>query len=292
MQKLIYSILTVVVISSLTFAQMKLQLPAEVTSENNETLLNRNIESNFQLNVLPEATAPGGMKDFVKGMFLLGILADISLPFGEGDDELTGNTFEPGFKHIASTGFSGHVVASYVVTTSFLVSLRGGYISFGTKTQEGEEFGSTYKWENKFSQIPILIGGYYLIPTGSGFRPYVGTALGVFIQNYEFTGTYTYEGLQKIQQEISEETADVSSTGFGIVPAVGFYYLIGSVALHLAVEYTYLFSKLEFTEDDYEFSELSKISGVAGIAQEEEYKESYNVNYLSFLLGVSFPLGK
>jgi len=290
MQKLIYSILIAFVISSLSFAQMKLQLPMKITGETQESFINQDIEPNLRLNALPETTAPGGISDFAQGMFLLGVLADVSLPFGEGDDQVTGNTFEPGFKHIASTGFSGHVEASYVVATSFLVSLRGGYISFGTQTQEGQDFGETYKWENKYSQIPILIGGYYLIPTGSGFRPYVGTALGIFIQRYEFTGTYTYTGLLKIQQT-STETADVSSTGFGIVPAVGFYYLLGSVVLHAAVEYAYLFSKLEITGDDYESNYLGKISGVSGISQ-DEYKESYAVNYLSILLGVSFPLGQ
>jgi len=249
------------------------------------------------LELPPEVTAPGGIKDFVKGMILLGILADVSIPFGEAKsvDELEGSDLEPGFKHIAGTGFSGHIVASYVVSTAVLLSFRAGYISFGKQTQEEEdEFGQTYKWENCYSQIPILLGAYYLIATGSAFKPYVGLALGVFIQRYEFTGTYTYEYEYKImatQQQTSTETADVSSTGFGIVPAVGFYYMLGSVMLHASFEYSYLFSKLEVTGDDYEFSELEKGLGFAGINQEEEYKESYNVNYLSVLLGVSFPLG-
>jgi len=288
MRRILLLVLSVILVSSLSLdAQMKLKLAQDITGETPQSLVNHNLESNLNLELLPEATAPGGMKDFVKGMFLLGILADISFPFGEGSDELQGNTLEPGFKHIASTGFSGHVVASYVVSASFLVSLRGGYISFGTQTQEPEDFPGA-KWENEYSQIPILVGGYYLISTGSGFRPYVGTAVGVFIQNYKFTGTYPYEGFLKIQQQTSTETADVSSTGFGIVPAVGFYYFLGSVVLHVAAEYAYLFSKLEITGDDYSFSELAKTSGI----NQEEYKESYSVNYLSVLLGASFPLGQ
>ena len=98
---------------------MKLQLPAEITGETQQTLINQDIESNLQLQVLPEATTPGDMKDFVKGMILLGLLADVSFPLG---DENTG------FKHVAGTGFSGHVVGAYLVSTSFLIALRAGYI--------------------------------------------------------------------------------------------------------------------------------------------------------------------
>jgi len=300
MRRTLLFIFSLFLVSSLCInAQMKLQLSQEIIGEQPASFTNNNLESNLNLELPPEVTAPGGIKDFVKGMILLGILADVSIPFGEAKsvDELEGSDLEPGFKHIAGTGFSGHIVASYVVSTAVLLSFRAGYISFGKQTQEGEdEFGQTYKYENCYSQIPILLGAYYLIATGSGFKPYVGLALGAFIQRYEYTGTRTYEyeydNMAGVQQQYEEtETADVSSTGFGIVPAVGFYYMLGSVMLHASFEYSYLFSKLEVTGDDYEFSDLEKGLGFAGINQEVEYKESYNVNYLSVLLGVSFPLG-
>jgi len=38
------------------------------------------------------------MKEFLKGMMMLGILADVSFPMGSDN----------GFKHITGTGFSGH----------------------------------------------------------------------------------------------------------------------------------------------------------------------------------------
>lgn len=281
MQKIFLILLTFLLVSSIAFAELKLKLPAEITGETTSSIINKNIEQNLKLTIPAEAVPPADMKEFVKGMIMLGILADVSIPMGSDD----------GFKHIASTGYSGHIIASYVVATSFLISLRGGYISFGTQTQEGEEFGQTYKWENKYSLIPILLGGYYLIQTGSGFKPYVGAALGVFIQNYEFTGTYSYDVFMKVQQETSTETADVSSTGFGIVPAVGFYYLLGSVALQVALEYTYLFSELKITGDDYSYTSLGKESGILGINQ-EEYEENYSANYISINVGVNFPLGQ
>ena len=62
--------------------------------------------------------------------------------------------------------------------------------------------------------------------------------------------------------------------------------------LHAAVEYGYLFSKLELSEDDFPVpEELGKVSGFTGTNQEESWTESYTANYLSILLGISFPLG-
>jgi hypothetical protein len=67
---------------------------------------------------------------------------------------------------------------------------------------------------------------------------------------------------------------------------VGAYYIAGSVMIHLAVEYAFLFSNLP--EPDLEDLELTKVSGVA---QEEEESTDEKASYLSFLLGVNIPLG-
>lgn len=273
MRRTLLFIFSLFLVSSLCInAQMKLQLSQEITGEQPTSFTNNNLESNLNLELPPEVTAPGGIKDFVKGMILLGILADVSLPFGDG------------FKHVAGTGYSGHVMASYLVSTSLFLAIRAGYISFGTQTHEGEEFGYAYKYEDSYSQIPILLGAYYLFATSGKFKPYIGLALGVFIQTYSYNWSddYGYGDPQILE-------GDASSTGFGIVPAVGFYYILGSVMLHAAVEYAYLFSEGPTVEYEYE-NEIQKVSGYNGITQEEE-ESVEKPSYLSILLGISFPLG-
>ena len=282
---------TIIALLGVTFsanAGMKLQLRSDLAKSNTETFGNHNYQSNLNLKLPAEITAPGGMRDFYKGMLLLGILADVSFPFG--DEKVTENPpFEPGFKHIAGTGFSGHVMLSYAVAASVLLAIRVGYLKFGTQTHEESDQYSSWKYEDKFSQIPILFGAYYLIATGSAFRPYIGLLLGAFIQSYKYSGTYTYDDGEFMQT--FSESADKSATAFGIVPALGFYYILGSVMLHLAVEYAYLFSKLELKEGDYSGQELSKVSGPNSITAEGDVYESYTINYLSVMFGISFPLG-
>ena len=273
MRLLVYTFIALFVVLSFSFAQMKLQFPAEITGETEESFVNRDIESHLKLDVLPEATALGGMKDFVKGMILLGLLADVSFPLG---DENTG------FKHVAGTAFSGHVVGAYLVSTSFLIALRAGYIKFATQTTEGSEAGFTYKYEDSYSQIPILLGAYYLFVTGSGFRPYLGVALGVFFQTYTVNWQESGFGPDFTLDE------SFSNTGFGVVPAIGFYYLLGSVVLQMAVEYALLFSEGPTVEYTY-VPELGKTSGIAQDITEES---SDKPSYISVNLGVSFPLGK
>jgi len=281
MRRTLFFIFSLFLVSSLCInAQMKLQLSQEITGEQPASFVNNNLETNLNLELPPEVTAPGGIKDFVKGMFLLGILADVSLPFGDG------------FKHVAGTGFSGHVMFSYLVSTSVFLAIRAGYISFGKKTHEGNENGFEYKYEDSYSQIPILLGAYYLFATSGKFKPYIGLALGIFIQTY----SYNWREDSGFGDPWTQE-GDASSTGFGIVPAVGFYYILGSVMLHAAVEYAYLFSEgptVEYDEYEYEYESpgLSKGSNYTGISQDEDEGESADkASYLSILLGISFPLG-
>jgi outer membrane protein W len=277
MQKIFLIILSILFISSFSFAELKLKLPAEITGETTNSIIKKNLENNFKLSIPAEAVPPADMKDFVKGMILLGILADVSIPMGSDD----------GFKHVAGTGFSGHVVGSYLVSTSFLIALRAGYITFGTQTEEGSEAGYSYKYEDTYSQIPILLGAYYLFSTNGAFKPYIGAALGVFFQTYSVNWT---EDSGFGEPFVLDES--FSNTGFGVVPAVGFYYLLGSVALQLAVEYAILFSEGPTVEYTYDPGEFTKINGINGVAQEEYEEESEKPSYISINLGVNFPLGQ
>ena len=282
MFKVLLTVLSIIVISSLSFAELKLKLPADLTGETTQSLVYKNVESNLNLNIAPEVVPPSDMKEFVKGMIILGLLADVSFPMG-GDED---------FGHFAGTGFSGHAMLGYVVANSWLLTLRGGYVAFGEQTTTGTNGIYDYTWTESYSQIPILLGAYYLFNTNNAFKPYIGLALGLIIQNYTFEGTYNDVAFP---QFTFTESADKSSTGFGIVPALGCYYLLGSVMLNLAVEYNMLFGGFELTADDFETNQLAltKINGTAGIAQDEgDYSEEYTVSYLSVLLGVSFPVGK
>jgi outer membrane protein W len=283
MRKVFLTLFTVALISSLGFAEMRLQLKSDLMSENDNSIISNDLKSNLKLEVPSEVIAPpADMKEFVKGMIILGLLADVSFPLG-GDED---------FGHIAGTGFSGHAMIGYVIANSWLITLRGGYVKFGEQTTSGNDFGADYTWTDNYNQIPILLGAYYLFNTSSAFKPYIGLALGLIIQNYTFEGTYSYEFGGTTYTDT--ESADKSSTGFGLIPALGAYYMLGSVMLNLAVEYNVLFGGLELTDADFVYNPggLGKSNGITGIAQEETYSETYTISYFSVLLGVSFPIGK
>jgi outer membrane protein W len=276
MQKVLSVLLVLFLISSQGFAEMKLKLRSDLMEMQNKSLFNNDLESNLKLQLPEQVVPPADMKDIAKGMIILGILADVSFPLG-GDE---------GFGHVAKTGFSGHVMAGYAISTSFMLALKAGYIKFGTNTTDESIPGvGEFSYEDSFSMIPILFGGYYLFATGSAFKPYLGLALGLFIQNYSYTWTSNYNFFGQTQTETFE--GDASSTGFGVVPSAGFYYMLGSVMLAVAVEYAYIFSDLP-SEDEENYT-LGKLSG---IAQEEEESSSEKASYFSVNVGVAFPLGK
>lgn len=278
MKNFLFVLFAIFLVSSFSFAEMKLKLRSDLMNSQTQSVINKNLETNLKLNIPAEVAPPADMKDFVKGMIMLGILADVSFPMGDG------------FKHVAGTGFSGHVVGSYLVSKSFLIALRAGYITFGTQTEEGSVPGFyDYKYEDTYSQIPILLGAYYLFSAGSSFKPYIGAALGVFFQTYKVNWQEDY-GFG--EPDVLDES--FTSTGFGIVPAVGFYYLLGSVVLQVSAEYALLFSEGPTVEYDYVVPTLEKGSNYTGIAQDEGTDEetSDKASYISVNLGVSFPLGK
>jgi len=238
-----------------TQAGMKLKLQSDLSKEMTKSLGNHYLESNLKLELPAELSAPSG-QDLYKGLWMIGFLLDYTLPFGDED----------GFKHIAGSGFSGHIFASYVLSKAFLIGIRAGYIKYGEQTEEGEN----YKNVDKYNQIPILLTAYYLITTNSGFKPYLGLAFGLFLQTYCYEWEYSYSGSEPMTQ-----TGEESSSSFGIVPTIGFYYFIASaMMIQFAVEYNYLFSSLPVGDDDSDSNgDIPKASS------------------LSILLGLSFALG-
>ena len=271
MNKVFFTVLSIFLISSLSFAELKLKLPAELTGETTKFVINKNIESNLKLSIPSTVVPPADAREFVKGMMLLGILADVSFPLGSDD----------GFKHVAGTAWSGHVEFSYFINAMFRLTFRGGYINFGTQTEEG----TGYTYEDTFSQIPLLIGAYYMFQTGGGFKPYIGIALGAFFQTYSVNWTEDFGFGDPFVLDDS-----FSNTGFGVVPGLGFYYLMGSVLLQFAAEYTYIFSDGPTVE--YDNTYVPPLGKTTGIAQDETGDEdNEKASYVSVLLGVSFPVG-
>ena len=111
------------------------------------------------------------------------------------------------------------------------------------------------RYEDSFSQIPLLLGAYYLIASGGNFKPYIGLALGLFFSTYSYKWSYSYFG-----QTFNEE-GDQTETKFGIAPTLGFYYFLAATTmLHVAVEYGIIFQELGET------SNLSYLSIMAGVA--------------------------
>ncbi len=205
MNKVVLTVFSIILISSLSFGELKLKLPADLTGETTQSIINKDIESNLNLNVPSEIVPPSDMKELVKGLMLLGILGDVSFPMGS----------DSGFKHIAGTAWSAHLEYSYFVSPAFRITFRGGYVNFGAQSEEGSGPGYSYNYEDTFSQIPILIGGYYMFQTGSGFKPYIGLALGMFFQTYKVSWTETYSVGDPFELDES-----FTNSGFGIVPGI------------------------------------------------------------------------
>ena len=236
-----YLVIVTLGITITSHAEMKLRLSSVVKGDAPQSIFSNNLTSNLKLEVPASVSNLSDMEDFAKGLIMVGLLVDATIPFG--DD----------FKHIAGTGFSGHAFASYVVARSILLTLRAGYVKFATQTEEGHEFGYDYKYEDKYSQIPILLGAYYLISTNSGFKPYVGVALGLFLATYSYE--WNYSGIT--------ETGDDTQSKFGVVPSVGFYYFVAATTMiQVAVEYNLIFQELPESSS----SNLSSVSFLAGIA--------------------------
>jgi hypothetical protein len=210
MKKVVYTFLTLIVVSSFSFAQMKLQLPTEITGERSQSFLNHNLEANLNLDLPQHITSPGG--EFMK-MWLIGIMADVTFPMGDLGDAW-------------STAFSGHAMVGYMIARSIMINLSVGYVKFTEKESiEGAD--------NSFSWIPLLLGANYIFNPGKKFMPFIGFALGLYFISQSFS--YSFFG-----QNIDESVTD---TEFGIAPRVGAMVLVSAaIMITLALEYNMIFT--------------------------------------------------
>jgi outer membrane protein W len=212
MKKALLITLSVLFVSTLNFAGLKLKLPAELTGETTSSVIHRNIESNLKLNIPSEiSTQPGD--EFMR-MWFIGLMADATFPMGD---------FGDGW----STGFSGHAMVGYMLARSILLNFSVGYVSF---TEKESVEGS----DNSFSWVPLLLGVNYVFNPGQKFMPYVGFALGLYLASYSYSYTLfgqTYSG-------------DESDSNIGIAPRVGAYYLASAALLiALSAEYNVIFTE-------------------------------------------------
>jgi len=210
MKKVVYTFLALIVVSTFSFAQMKLQLPTDITGESSQSFLNHNLESNLNLDLPQHITSPGG--EFMK-MWLIGIMADVTFPMGDLGDAW-------------STAFSGHAMIGYMIARSIMINLSVGYVKFTEKESiEGAD--------NSFSWIPLLLSANYIFNPGKKFMPFIGFALGLYFISQSFS--YSFFG-----QNIDESVTD---TQFGIAPRVGAMVLVSAaIMITLAMEYNVIFT--------------------------------------------------
>ena len=210
MKKVVYTFLALFVVSSYSLAQMKLQLPTEITGETSNSFLNHDLESNLKLELPSNVTAPG--TEFMK-MWLVGIMADVTFPMGD-----LGNAW--------STAFSGHAMIGYMVARSILINLSVGFVKFSEKE-------SVEGVDNSFSWIPFLLSANYIFNPGKKFMPFIGFALGLYL----ISSSFSY----KILGGTFDESA--TDTEFGIAPRAGALVLISAAAMiSIILEYNMIFT--------------------------------------------------
>jgi outer membrane protein W len=189
---------------------MKLQLPDEVSGHTSQSFINHEMESNLQLELPPNVTAPGS--EFMK-MWLVGIMADVTFPMGDLGDAW-------------STAFSGHAMVGYMIARSILINLSVGYVKFSEK-EELEDADISFSW------IPLMLGANYIFNPGKKFMPFIGFALGLYFISQSFS--YSLFG-----ESFDESTTD---TEFGIAPRAGAMFLLSATAmLTVALEYNMIFT--------------------------------------------------
>jgi len=268
MRKFLLCFLSVVVVSSITFAQMKLQLNSDITGDEivlvNKFELNKS-ETN-STSVL-STKLPTDVTDFIPGSLMIGLLGDVTFPFGEE------------FKNYAGTGWSVHAFGGYILNP-FIFTLKAGYIKFGeVETDYGLlEKGSAIN-EGSIqtnNQFIISLGLQWLLagldPTclaaiaSGAIQPYIAIALCLIFK------TYTYQfirqlGFNKVANTMQlNDEFEESSTIFGITPSVGTYFNVSeNIRLILSADYYYLFDKAD-----------------------EEIAGSANISYLSLTFGGAY----
>lgn len=257
MYKYLLCLLTVILISSFSFSQMKLNLPSDMNEE--ET-------SNLKL-VLDKTETPADATSLIPGTFMIGLLGDITFPFGEV------------FKTYAGTGWSIHGFGEYSILNSLSIGAKVGYIKFGEVETDFNTFNKTSRISEGIKQTnsqvilaflikyllggdPTCLGGFL---SGGIIQPFIALQLCLILKAY----TAIYPGLleiNKIQNTSQSNEFEDNSTIFGISPSVGTYIKVSKdIRLIFSADYYYLFDKADETIDD-----------------------SGNINYLSLSFGAAY----
>jgi hypothetical protein len=253
MLRLIYCFVIVFAAGVCLFAQQKTLTGYSTTDEKSEI--------NFQ-NQIPTGQAPADLSSLIPGSLMLGVLADVSFPFGED------------FKKYAGTGFSGHLFAGYSILNTLMITLKAGYIKFG---EEEVDFGLDKISQEEFSatqtnsQVPLLLGLFYtpgLDPTclgaagsclsGGLISPFIGLQFGPFFKTYTYKSEYNYQYFGKVSETAEVIESSESSTIFGLVPTIGtFYSLSENIRLVGSVEYNYLFEEADVDAANISFLSIN-----------------------------------
>jgi len=267
MRKHLYCFLTVVLISSISFSQMKLNLSSVIDEEENASNLKLVLDkTETQSSSYSTIESPADATSLIPGTIMLGLLGDVTFPFGEA------------FKTYAGTGWSVHGMGAYVLNPIAL-ALKVGYIRFGevetdlSFLEKSTQYGEILKAYN--SQVVITAALIYFLSglssscvTGTGLgnlNPYLGLALCLIFKNY-VSSLVTNYGLGKVSNTLQlEQEYEESSTIFAISPSVGtLFHLSKDISLILSADYYYLFDEADV--------------------------DAANINYLSITFGAAYSI--
>lgn len=265
MKKVLLYFITLFLVSSVCIsAQMKLVSDISIISLNKLEAS----ESETDLNSDLPAGLPGDVGKLIPGSIMIGLLADVSFPFGED------------FKKYAGTGWSGHIYAGYSFLNTLQFTLKIGYIKFGE--QDVDLFAKTtqeeYSLTETNSQIAVLLGVLYMLGldpsclglpncvTGGLLLPYFGFQCGPYFKTWKSIMTLPVYEINKTLQKTAQTSQTIeeteSNTIFGIAPIVGAYYgITDKIRLNVGLEYSYLFEEADVGASNINF--LSVFAGVA-----------------------------
>ena len=271
MHKYLLCFITAILVSSFSYSQMKLNLPSDIDAEekmNNLKLVLNKTEAHLGNNSA-QSEVPADATSFIPGTIMLGLLGDVTFPFGEE------------FKNYAGTGWSIHGFGGYSILNSLLLGFKAGYIRFGdVETDYGflEKNSDIAAGSVQYNtQIVLALLVQYYVMTGSclgpsptlaALQPFIGFALCIIFKNY-FYQIVNGTGINKAASTVqSNGEFDDSSTIFGISPSVGTYFSVSeNIRLILSADYYYLFDKAD-----------------------EEIEDAGNINYLSITFGAAYSI--
>jgi hypothetical protein len=246
---------------------MKLNLPSVIDEEENASNLKLVLnKTETQSGIYSPVESPVDATSFIPGTIMLGLLGDVTFPFGEE------------FKNYAGTGWSIHAFGGYSILNSLVLALKAGYIRFGDvetdygflgKNSQITEGSIQYNTQVIIAlMIQYLMGGGSCIgPIAGGvIKPFIALAICLIFKNYVYQ-LLNVQSIYKIANTVqTDEKFEDSSTIFGISPSVGTYFNVSeNVSLILSADYYYLFDEAD-----------------------EEIDGSANINYLSLTFGAAY----